>query len=155
MFKRKEVDEREKMEMYKIEHYGFWLVFWGLLISIFVQMIAFDASFKEFGAEWIIFMVMAVTSAIAYGRAGHYDYYSEPGIKSSLIYAAVFTVIYDVVFGLYFYINDKYYNLTGLAIKIALCTVFMFFTILIIQLIAGKVVTKRRKKLKEDFEEGI
>ncbi|MBK5254106.1 MAG: hypothetical protein JJE03_06590 [Peptostreptococcaceae bacterium] len=155
MFKRKVVDEREKMEMYKIEHYGFWLVFWGLLISIFVQMIAFDASFKEIGAEWIVFMCMAIGSGVAYGKAGHYDYYTEPGLKSSLIYATVFTIIFEVAFGLYFYINDMYYNLMGLAITIVIATVFMFFTILIFLLVTGKVIAKRRKKLEEDFEEDI
>ncbi len=25
------VDERELMEMYKAEHYGYWMMFWGLL----------------------------------------------------------------------------------------------------------------------------
>jgi hypothetical protein len=114
-------------------------------------MIAFDASFKEFGAEWII--VMAITSAVAYSKAGHHDYYSEPGIKSSFFYAIGGTVIFDIVFGLYFYINDKYYNLTGLVITIAILTAFMFFTIFIILLVGGKAITKRRKKLEEVLEE--
>ena len=91
--KKKKLDERELMEMYKVEHYGFWFVFWALFISISVQIIFLEKPFAQMGSEWIIFMLMAVFSLIGYFKGGHYDYYTEPGWKSYLLYSSAATAV--------------------------------------------------------------
>jgi hypothetical protein len=152
MFKGNKIDEREKMEMYKIEHYAFWLLYWGILISILVQMIFFDANFKSIAGEWIVFVLCSLSVSIAYAKGGHYDYFTKPGIKSSLIYSLIATLIYDVLMGSYLYLNNHYYNTVGLLFTMLFQTIFIFSVILVTLLLVGNYVKKKRKKLENEYD---
>ena len=44
---KKVVDEREQMEMFRMEHYMYWFAFWALLAGIFFQIIFLDAPFRQ------------------------------------------------------------------------------------------------------------
>lgn len=153
MNSRKKLDERELMEMYKIEHYAFWFLFWALFASLFIQLIFFDASFKQIGAEWIIFMIAAIASAIAYYKGGHYDYYTKPGIKSYLFYSIIFTVVTDIVTAIAIYVHHNYYNMTGYIITVVLFGVVLFGIIFTTMALTGEAIRKRRKKLEEQFDD--
>ena len=153
MFKKAKIDEREKMEMYKIEHYAFWFLYWALLISMVIQMIFFDITFKSIAGEWIVFVVTSICISIAYAKGGHYDYISTPGIKSSFIYALITTIIYDLVVGSYFYLNHNYYNITGFILTMLFQTILIFTLIIVVLLIVGNYIKKKRKKLEDEYEE--
>lgn len=153
MNKKKELDERELMEMYKIEHYAFWFMFWALLASIFIQLIFYNSSFKQIGGEWIVFMISAVAISIAYFKGGHYDYYTNPGIKSYLLYSLSFTIIFDVIIAIIFYIHNNYYNMNGFIITVALYGVVLFVVIFATLALTGEAIKKKRKKLEEKFVE--
>ena len=151
MFKGNKIDEREKMEMYKIEHYAFWLLYWGILISILAQMIFFDANFKSIAGEWIVFVLCSLSVSIAYAKGGHYDYFTKPGLKSSLIYSASATIIYDGLIGIYIYANHHYYNLLGFAITMIIQTILIFTLTFALLLLTGRMVNKRRSKLADEY----
>lgn len=153
MNKKKKLDEREIMEMYKIEHYGFWFMYWALLASIFIQFIFFDASIKQVCGEWVVFMIAAVASSIAYYRGGHYDYSTEPGIKSYLMYSVVFTIIFDVIVAIGLYVHHNYYNITGFIITIVLFAVMLFVVLFAALSIIGEATKKRRRKLEEQLDD--
>ncbi|MBX4271784.1 DUF6773 family protein [Clostridium estertheticum] len=153
MNKKRKVDERELMEMYKIEHYTFWFMFWALLASIFIQLIFFDFSFKQIGGEWIVLMISAIASSIAYIKGGHYDYYTTPGIKSYLLYSLSFTIAFDVIIAIMFYIHHSYYNMKGFIITLSLYGVVIFVVVFATLALTGEAVKKKRKKLEEKFVE--
>lgn len=154
MNKKKKIDERELMEMYKIEHYIFWFMFWALLASIFIQLIFFDFSVKQIGGEWIVFMISAIASSIANIKGGHYDYYTNPGIKSYLLYSLSFTIVFDVIIAIIFYIHYNYYNnMRGFIITVSLYGVVLFVVIFATLSLTGEAVKKKRKKLEEKFVE--
>ncbi len=83
---KKVVDEREEMEMMRVEHVMFWLVFWALLISIFVQLLGMKATFRQVSGEWTVFMLMAVGTTNGEGRGGPFVYTTPPGWKTFPLY---------------------------------------------------------------------
>lgn len=58
--KKQIIDERQEHDMYVIEHYGFWMAFWGLLAMILIQLILGKPS-ESFIYEWLLFMILAVS----------------------------------------------------------------------------------------------
>ena len=153
MKKKKKLDERELMEMYKIEHYAFWFMFWALIASIFIQLMFFNSSFKQIGGEWIVLMISAIAISIAYIKGGHYDYYTKPGIKSYLLYSISFTIVFDVIIAITSYIHHNYYNMRGFIITVSLSGVVLFIVLFVTLALTGELIKKRRKKLEEKFVE--
>lgn len=149
--KRNVVDERERMEMYRIEHYMFWFVFYALLVCIFGQMIFMKASFGQVAGEWMVFMLMAVGTLIGEWKGGHYDYVSRPGWKSYLAYSVGGTAVV-VILMLLNGIVQGYYDSAGDAALAAAVFGGSVFVLLYLSLaIGGELIKKRRKKLEEEF----
>ena len=72
--KKSNLDEMQEQELLKVEHNGCWIAFWGLLIVIAVQSIAFrNIDFRMLAGEWAVFMVLAVYLSIACMRRGIWD----------------------------------------------------------------------------------
>lgn len=86
----KKVDERQEMDLLRVEHYSFWLMFWLLAIEIVVQGIILDGGDKILG-EWIVFIVTAVFSVAGFTRKGVWSYQAKkvPGVKSYFLYSIV------------------------------------------------------------------
>lgn len=86
----KKVDERQEMDLLRVEHYSFWLMFWLLAIEIVVQGIILDEGDKILG-EWIVFIVTAVFSVAGFIRKGVWSYQAKkvPGVKSYFLYSIV------------------------------------------------------------------
>lgn len=86
----KKVDERQEMDLLRVEHYSFWLMFWLLAIEIVVQGIILDGGDKITG-EWIVFMITAVFSVAGFIRKGVWSYQSKrvPGVKSYFLYSLI------------------------------------------------------------------
>ena len=53
------LDEMQNQKLLKLEEYGFWIVFWALLLSMIVQIIA-GAGIKEVVGEIIVFLIGSV-----------------------------------------------------------------------------------------------
>ena len=52
----KKVDERQEMDLLKVEHFGFWMMYWMLLAALIIQGIFMEDGVKRAAGEWIIFM---------------------------------------------------------------------------------------------------
>lgn len=72
----KKVDERQEMDLLQIEHYGFWLMFWMLLVEIVIQGVVLDGGDKIVG-EWIVFMATCVFVVIGWIRKGVWSYQAK------------------------------------------------------------------------------
>ncbi len=153
---KKVVDERQELEMLKVEHIGFWVMFWGLLVSIIWQSFFMEATLQQLGAEWIIFMAACVISMIGYVKKGQWDYYSEPSVKSYFLYSSATAVIFGVVFGISRYFKYEMCReqiLTRLLPIAIIPSIFIFIITFIALAITGKMVQNKRAKLENEFDE--
>lgn len=85
------IDERQIFEMYKVEHYRFWIFFYGLLAVLLIETCVLEAPVQYVTPIWIVFMVGAIYSVIAYYRKGIWDgNNAKPTYKKSLLYSIFF-----------------------------------------------------------------
>lgn len=147
------VDERELMEMYKAEHYGYWMMFWGLLISMVVQVFFMNVSFTYIIGEWVVFMMSCVLLIVMNVRKGNWDYYSKPNTKSYLGYALVAAVAFAAIVaaGMWFRFDIK--DVAGVLTVFGLVAVATFALVFISLLIAGKATTKKKEQLESQYDE--
>lgn len=151
--KKKVVDEREQMEMFRIEHYMYWFTFWALLISLFAQIIFMDAPFRQVAGEWGVFLLMAAGLLIGELAGGHFDYNTRPGWKYylawSLLAAAAasgLALLNGIVHGWYESVSDVVRPLFILGVNTFLITYAALAA-------AGTFVKYRRRKLEEEYDE--
>ena len=67
--KKSNLDEMQEQELLKIEHYGCWMAYWGLLAAMVIQMVMRVPGAQMLG-EWIIFVIMSLYICIACMRKG-------------------------------------------------------------------------------------
>ena len=78
------LDERQEQALLKIEHVGCWLAFWGLLIALMVQVIAFGPDMGRLAGEWIVFMILSIYLVAACLKNGIWDRHFQPNAKTNL-----------------------------------------------------------------------
>ena len=151
---RKVIDERQELEMLKIEHFGFWIMFWLLFASIVIQT-GMGASFKQFGVEFGVFMIGCIFTLIAYLRRGLWDYYTKPGIKTYLFYSIVSTIIVGVLFGVIKYVTISYFrnSIWKLMISVSIFCVFIFVLTFTTMYLTGQYAIKKQKQLEKKYKE--
>ena len=82
--KKSNLDEMQEQALLKIEHYGFWLAFWGLLTIMAIQALL-GVAFSSLLGEWIIFMVLCVYALVSCLRHGLWDRNLKPNLKTNLL----------------------------------------------------------------------
>lgn len=153
---KKIIDERQEMDMLKVEHIGFWVMFWGLLGAIIIQTILYPADLKKIVGEMIIFIIGCIVVLIGYIRKGVWDYYTEPTVRNYIIYSVIGTIIFTIIDIISKYKNIDYFknnNIKHLLIASGITGLSMFVVFFIALFICGTCVTKRRKKLEKEIED--
>jgi len=80
------LDERQEQLMLKIEHRACWLVFWGLLAAIVIQIVVSDGfDYRYIVGEWIVFLAQCVYICFACIKNGVWDRKLKPNAKTNLI----------------------------------------------------------------------
>lgn len=144
----KKVDERQEMELMKVERMGFWVMYFMLFAIIVIDWILkFDFLDPMLGI-WLTFMVGSMIIIIGCGRKGLWTYQSRkvPGIKSWLMYsliAGVFNMIVGLIYGLRLPMEDP---ITVMACMIGF-GVFTFILTFIVFAIYGSITKKQEEKL--------
>lgn len=153
---KKIIDERQEMDMLKVEHIGFWVMFWGLLGAIIIQTILYPADLKKIVGEMIIFIIGCIVVLIGYIRKGVWDYYTEPTVRNYIIYSVIGTIIFTIIDIISKYKNIDYFknnNIKHLLIASGITGLSMFVVFFIVLFICGTFVNKRRKKLEKEIED--
>ena len=97
MKKKSNLDEMQELELLKIEHNGCWLAFWGLLIAMIIQSIAYGKmDFRTLAGEWIVFMMLALYLAFACVRKGIWDRKLAMNTKTNLITSAIAGIVMGI-----------------------------------------------------------
>lgn len=154
IFKWKEqVDERERMEMYRNEHYIFWFFFWALAIKVLVYKLILMAPRREYIWELVILLIGAVWMGALDLKDGHYDYHTRPGWKSYLLYSVVFSAFFTV-FMLAGGLHQGWLDGVSEIALVGVIEFVIFFVILYVAMAAVGAVTRwRRRKLEEKLLE--
>ena len=84
--KKSNLDEMQEQALLKIEHYGFWLAFWGLLASMAIQALLGVALSSLLG-EWVFFMVLCVYALVSCLRHGIWGWNLKPNLKTNLLFS--------------------------------------------------------------------
>lgn len=142
------LDERQELELLRIEHNGCWIAFWGLLVVMVVQLIAGIHGLENLAGEWMVFMCLAFYLMISCIKNGIWDRRMKPDFKTNLIVGSIAAVAMGVI-----WFTISYRNYHKLAGSIA-SGVFMSLVTGILccgaLLIASNVYKKRWKKLEDD-----
>lgn len=88
MLKRKKpvLDEREMMEMYRVEHFGLWLMYALLCAAVLVQLLA-GATMSQMAGELAVIVVTSFAMVIANVRHGIWDENSRPSTRGNAGYS--------------------------------------------------------------------
>lgn len=143
----KKVDERQEMDLLRVEHYSFWLMYWLLLIEMVVQGVILDEGDKIIG-EWIIFMIVTTFALAGWIRKGVWSYQSRkvPGVKSYLWYSLV-TAVLGGILGFCGGLKWNSGNIPALMMNIVCTGACSFVSAFVLFLIGGGIAKKREKKL--------
>lgn len=151
LFAKKNVDEREKMEMYRNEHYVFWFLWWATGVGILVRKYFFDVTFHQ--DAWIIAIFLIASVGLAYMdlRDGHYDYYTKPGWKSYLLYSIVFSLFFTALVLANGFRNGWYTSVQTIFVVGAVTEIVLFIFLYVLMVCVGTLTKKRRRKLEEQL----
>lgn len=150
---RKVIDERQELEMMRVERVSFWIMFFSLIIAIFVQLLVLGFDFEHVAGEFIILLTVAVWATIGYTRCGAWDYFTKPGMKSYVIYSLGGGFIFGLMVPLTWYFKYDTPLLSCLltfAINFAILFPLLFLTLWLV----GSIVKKRQEKLQQEYEDG-
>lgn len=86
IFKSSKLDEMQEIQMLKVEHYGLWIAFWGLLAITLIQRIM-GAPFQQYAAEGFLLCGLAVFELVADLRYGLWDRTGKPSLGINLLAA--------------------------------------------------------------------
>lgn len=114
--KKNNLDEMQEQKLLKIEHYGFWFVYWGLLAAILLQVtLAADVKnlFHNIAGEWLVFMFVSIYMLIACLVNGIWDRRLKPNVKTNIILSLLSSTFCGVIFFASSYY--KYGKLAGAA----------------------------------------
>lgn len=89
MLKRRKtvLDERELQVLYRIEHFGLWLMY-GLLCAAVLVQLFLGAQLAQMAGELAVIVCVSVAMMIANARQGIWDDTSRPSVKSNAVWAA-------------------------------------------------------------------
>ncbi len=151
--KKNNLDEMQEQKLLKIEHYGFWFVYWGLLVAILLQVtLAADVKnlFHNIAGEWLVFMFVSVYMLIACLINGIWDRKLKPNLKTNIILSLLSGTLCGVIFSVSSYY--KYGKLAGAAAT----GIFMFAQIFVLSICALTfcvfIYKKRLRKLETEGE---
>ena len=141
MFKKKKpvLDEREMLDMYRVEHFGLWLMYGLLCASVLVQMLL-GAELVQMAGELAVVIVSSAAMVIANVRHGVWDANSRPSAKGNAAYALAAGLCVFVILSL---VSGN----IGAALLAGICTAAICFAALM--LLMRYMLMRQAKQEKE------
>lgn len=145
----RKLDEREKMELLKMEKIGFWVLFLGLVVSILVQLFAMQAGFRQVAGETIILVLGGMTVVVGGIRNGQEYFGVKHRLRKSLFFGFISALIADILLGiiLSFRNTGQDENVRGLVVTLAVSFLIIWLLAFITLFIMEAASHKKQKKL--------
>ena len=90
------LDEREMLEMYRVEHFGLWLMYALLCAAILIQMLM-GAGLAQLAGEIAAVGVTSVAMILNNARRGIWDVRSRPSMRGNAVYSLACGVLAALV----------------------------------------------------------
>lgn len=151
----KKVDERQEMDLLKVEHFGFWLMYWMLLAALIIQGIFMEDGVKRAAGEWIIFMITSVVVVVGWVRKGVWNYQNRkvPGVKRYFGYSLITALAAGLPLGILSELKKGTNDIRGILISVCVYMAVMFIITFVVFLIVGSIAKKREADLADQDEE--
>ena len=151
------LDEMQEQKMLKIERNGCWFAFWGLVVTLFIQVIIYGYeadSWRYMVGEWIVFMCLSLYISIDCLRNGIWDRRLSP----TPIVNACTGLIAGIVVGILNFVLTyrRHHRLLG-SVAAGIFLGVMTFVLCFAALTFGTSIYKKRVKHleQEDAEEEL
>lgn len=151
--KKNNLDEMQEQKLLKIEHYGFWIVYWGLLAAILLQVtLSTDSEnlFRNIAGEWVVFMLASIYLPIACMINGIWDRRLKPNFKTNVILSLISGVLCGILFSATSYY--KYGKLAGAVATGGFIFAQVFILTLGVLMLSVFIYKKRVQKLEAESE---
>lgn len=152
MKKRKNnLDEMQEKKLLQVEHNGFWLAFWGLFASIYLQIAMGNVGIKAIGGEAAVMIVIGVYLMVGCIRHGIWDRSLKPNWKTNLMISLTASLCLGLFWGI-----KSYYTYHALAGSVA-AFLFVFVsasaaTMALLTLLAA-VYKQRKQKIEQQADQ--
>ena len=142
------LSDMQKQTLLKIEAGGCWIAFWGLLISLVLQMSFNNHSWRNLIGETVVFLLLDAFIITSCLKKGVWDKNLKPNLKTNAIMSFIISTVIGLVF---FFVGLKYSIETYTAFTNSL----IIFSISFVCFVAGFTIYAlvTRKKLQEAQEE--
>lgn len=156
-WRKKKIDERQQADLNRIGNYGYWIAFWLLIGSIMLQNVILHRPVREWIAEWVVFMVLAVYGLIACIKIGVWTPYTRrPTLKHCVLYSLAGSGSFSVLFT----IGNCRYMTEGLTISHVISIYLIWFAGLFLFMMAGflvsvRVYNRKQEKIEEKLNEEL
>ena len=90
------LDEREMLELYRVEHFGLWLIY-GLLCAVLLLQLLMGASLLQMAGELAVVIISSISMVIVHVRHGIWDTDARPSIRGNAMYSLVAGVCVCVI----------------------------------------------------------
>ena len=149
---RKAVDEREELEVRRIESHAYYVFLLGLGIAIIVQSFVSGVSFEHVVGEFIVLLAGVGWAMVGYYRKGIWDYKTKLGIKTYVGTGFITALVYLIISTFARYFRSETDLLACLKYA-AINSILVFSTVFLFMALYGTVTKRRRKKLEQKFED--
>lgn len=153
---KKEIDERQQADLNRVMSHGYWIAFYLLLVAVIVEGVFLNRPFREWAAEWVVFMVIAVYEVIACFRIGVWTQTKQkPGKKDYVRYSLIGSFLFSVIFTIGNVVKMSAEKRTpGNIVPIFIYWFVLFFAVMVISFfVSGNYFNKRRKKMEDKMDE--
>ena len=146
--KKNNLDEMQEQKLLKLESRGFWLLWWGLLAAMAVQLLVYGVeAFHLLLGEWAVFMLSSVYVTAACVRQGLWDRKLKPNFKTNLLMSLLAGVVSGGFMGIYSY--RSFGAAEAVFWTVALVGGCTFLLCLLALSLSAAAYKKRRQKLDE------
>ena len=145
------LDEMQEQKLLKLESRGFWLIWWGLLAAMAVQLLVYGVeAHRHLLGEWVVFMLASVYMVAACTKQGLWDRKLKPNFKTNLLLSLLAAVVTGGFMGVYSYRSFGAAEAARLTVAmVGGCT---FLLCLLALSLSAAAYKKRRQKLDEGEE---
>lgn len=147
------LDERQKQQMYQIEHRGFWFAYFGILALLLLEVLT-NSSGIIIGCTTVLLLALSGYTEFCCIRRGLWDWRLKPNPKNNALMSMI-GAICVFIFTLLLYTKNGYFvNSPKLMCLCALIAAFFTFLLTFVLLsVTARACTKRNEQLEEDCEE--
>jgi len=149
---KKTVDERQELELMKVERSTFYFIVYTLCAFVFIQQFVNPHDMRLIAGECVVLLATLVFYVVNCIRRGVWDYKNNLNMKSyirqSLLTFICGLVLAPLMLHFGFHAPFRYYLIAGVGtgISVGVVTFLLSFTI-------GSIIKRRQKELQDKYDD--